>query len=210
MTMTPRLGPVQQDALREMANIGSGHAATALSQLTGLQVMINVPDVAFKRPAEIGATVAERDERVVRLAMRMLGDLTGDTVFLMQERKAGQFANLLLGRADEEVPDELDEMELSSLLETGNIMAASFMNALSDCMGKTLLPSVPSIAISPLSEIVTSWVGEMGADQSLLVVETSFTFGGMHLDGGLRGVFLFMLEDEDGLNELLRSIGLPA
>lgn len=208
MTALPRLGPVQQDALREMANIGSGHAATALSQLTGLQVMITVPDVAFRRSDEIAATVAAPGDRVVMLAMRMLGGLTGETVFLMQERRAGLFANILLGRSGLERPDTLGQLELSSLMETGNIMAGSFMNALSECMGKMLLPSVPSIAISSLGEIMSSRVGT-DPDRSLLVVETSFTFG-QSLEGEeLRGVFLFVLEDEEALNEVVRSVGLP-
>jgi len=33
----------QIDALREVANIGAGHAATALSQLTNCRIMISVP-----------------------------------------------------------------------------------------------------------------------------------------------------------------------
>jgi len=39
------LKELQLDALREVANIGAGHAATALSQLTGRTVMIGVPEV---------------------------------------------------------------------------------------------------------------------------------------------------------------------
>ena len=35
------LKPVQVDALREVANIGAGHAATALSQMTGSTIMMN-------------------------------------------------------------------------------------------------------------------------------------------------------------------------
>ena len=40
-----RLSSEQLDALREVANIGSGHAATSLSQLVRERVMVRVPKV---------------------------------------------------------------------------------------------------------------------------------------------------------------------
>ena len=39
------LKELQLDALREVANIGAGHAATALSQMTNRTIMIAVPEV---------------------------------------------------------------------------------------------------------------------------------------------------------------------
>ena len=36
------LKALQIDALREVANIGAGHAATALSQMTGRKIMIDM------------------------------------------------------------------------------------------------------------------------------------------------------------------------
>src|SRR5437867_184597 len=41
----------QIDALREVANIGAGHAATALSQLTNCRIMISVPQINIARLA---------------------------------------------------------------------------------------------------------------------------------------------------------------
>ena len=49
------LKALQLDALREVANIGAGHAATALSQMIGATIMISVPTInvvaARGRPA---------------------------------------------------------------------------------------------------------------------------------------------------------------
>ena len=39
------LSTAARDALREVANIGAGHAATALSQITEQRIMISVPHV---------------------------------------------------------------------------------------------------------------------------------------------------------------------
>ena len=44
-----QLRPEQVDALREVANIGAGHAATALSQMTGQTILISVPRLTIAR-----------------------------------------------------------------------------------------------------------------------------------------------------------------
>jgi chemotaxis protein CheC len=41
------LSSVQIDALKEVSNIGAGHAATALSDMTGQKVLINVPVISI-------------------------------------------------------------------------------------------------------------------------------------------------------------------
>ena len=47
---TTLLSSARLDALREVANIGAGHAATALSTLTGTRIMISVPMMRFVVP----------------------------------------------------------------------------------------------------------------------------------------------------------------
>ncbi len=51
------LKPMQLDALREVANIGAGHAATALSQMTGQVIMISVPTINISPATLPNATV---------------------------------------------------------------------------------------------------------------------------------------------------------
>ena len=41
------LKSLQLDALREVSNMGAGHAATALSQMTGQKIMISVPHLTI-------------------------------------------------------------------------------------------------------------------------------------------------------------------
>ena len=50
--------PEQLDAIREVVNIGAGHAATNLSTLTGLRVMISVPRIQWAQ-GEVEAARAE-------------------------------------------------------------------------------------------------------------------------------------------------------
>src|SRR5215475_15270290 len=92
------LKALQLDALREVANIGAGHAATALSQMIGGTIMISVPTINVSRLEEIPPQVAEPDEPVAAVLMHMLGDLTGRTMLVFPKRTAHRLASLLLRR----------------------------------------------------------------------------------------------------------------
>ena len=59
----------QRDALREVANIGAGHAATALSQMTDRKIMINVPEVQIRRLEEVAEMLGPPDTVVAAVAM---------------------------------------------------------------------------------------------------------------------------------------------
>src|SRR5213594_2917417 len=71
------LKALQLDALKEVANIGAGHAATALSQLTHRRIMISVPEINIARLEEVPSLIGDPQEVVAAVLMHMLGDLTG-------------------------------------------------------------------------------------------------------------------------------------
>src|SRR2546429_7970005 len=79
------LKELQIDALREVANIGAGHAATALSQLTNRRIMISVPQINIARLEEVPNLLGHPQEVVAAVLMHMLGDLTGRTLLLFPE-----------------------------------------------------------------------------------------------------------------------------
>src|SRR2546429_4083282 len=79
------LKELQIDALREVANIGAGHAATALSQLTNRRIMISVPQINIVRLEEVPDLLGNPQDVVAAVLMHMLGDLTGRTLLLFPE-----------------------------------------------------------------------------------------------------------------------------
>lgn len=187
--MTADLDPLEVDALRELANIGSGHAATALAQLTGAGITIDIPRVSLDRLDHVIRRFAPRGDRLVTLSMRTLGTVTGQTLFVMPEENAELLCRLILR---ERYSGSLDgELERSSLQETGNIMAGSFLTALASWLQLWLLPSVPTVLIGP-AEVVTP--GEE-AHQPVLMVETSFLFDDpRYAHRRLTGILLFEVD----------------
>jgi chemotaxis protein CheC len=178
------------DALREVASIGAGHAATALSQMTQQRIMITVPEITVSGADGASHSVAgleDPKEIAAAVSMRMLGDLTGHTMFVIPKQNAKLLCDMLL-RRDLGSTSTFDELETSSLKEAGNIVGGAFMTALSTFMGMLLLPSVPSIVFDAAAEIQNRVSEEIGADLGFaLCVETDFHLAPARERGSPRG-----------------------
>src|SRR3954468_17446096 len=125
----PTLGPREMDLLREVANIGAGHAATALSTMIGSTIMISVPRVNVLQVDDVPPVVAAHEEPVAAVLLHMLGDLTGRTLLVFPVATAVRLAEMLLQR-DSSGTTELGELEESAVMEVGNILSSAYMNAL--------------------------------------------------------------------------------
>src|SRR5918998_5924916 len=88
----------QLDAMREVANIGAGHAATALSQMTNRKIMITVPRVNVRPLEEACDVVGSPEDVVAAVLMHMMGDLTGRALLLFPERSARTLCDFFLRR----------------------------------------------------------------------------------------------------------------
>jgi len=196
----------QLDAMREVANIGAGHAATALSQMTNRTIMITVPRVNMRPLEEACDTIGTPDEVMAAILMHMMGDLTGRALLLFPQRSAQTLCDFLL-RREIGTTQEFGEMEQSALKEAGNILASAYLNALSDFMGMMLVPSVPSLVIDLSGAVLTSAHLNFGHDRDYaFCVETSFRLEGA--TEPLGGHFL-LLPDMASLRSIFDAIRLP-
>src|SRR3954471_3993522 len=197
------LKAIQLDALREVANIGAGHAATALSQMTGGTIMISVPTINVARLEEVPPQVSGPEEPVAAVLMHMLGDLTGRTLLVFPKPTAIRLSELMLRRPQGSSKD-LGELEQSAIKEASNILSGAYMNALSDFMGLMLLPSPPSLAIDMSTAVLTTAYLQFGSDKDyVFCVESEFLMG--DLDERMRGFFL-LLPDPASLQAILKAV----
>ena len=196
------LKALQLDALREVANIGAGHAATALSQMIGETIMISVPTISVSRLEDVPPQLSSPDEPVAAVLMHMLGDLTGRTLLVFPRRTAMRLAELLLRRRGPE--DEFSDMQQSAIKEAGNILSSAYMNALSDFMGMMLIPSPPSLAVDMSDAILTTTYLQFGGDKDyVFCVESDFVLN--ESEEKLRGFFL-LLPDTASLGAMLKAV----
>jgi len=200
------LKPEQLDALREVANIGAGHAATALSTMTGQAIMIKVPTISITRLDEVpGHVVADPEDAVAVILLQMLGDLTGRSILVFPAHTACRLAEMMLQRPRGSSPT-IALLEESALKECGNILSGAYLNALADFMHLTLLPSPPLLAVDMASAVLSSAYLQFGDGRDVVFcVESEFQ---MRDDGeALRGYFL-LLPDTGSLQKILQAINL--
>src|SRR5690242_20117866 len=157
------LKELQLDALREVANIGAGHAATALSQMTNRTIMITVPEVNVRRLEDVGDLFGAPDEVVAAVLMQVMGDITGRTLVLIPKGSALVLCDILFRRPSG-TTQQFGPMEESGLKEAGNILASAYLNALSDFLGMMLIPSVPSLVVDLLGAVLTTAYLNFGHD----------------------------------------------
>jgi chemotaxis protein CheC len=200
------LKELQLDALREVANIGAGHAATALSQMTNATIMISVPEVNVRPLEEVADLFGSPDSVIAAVLMHMMGDLTGRTLLLFPDDSAHALCDTLFRRPPGTTAG-FGPMEQSGLKEVGNILVSAYMTALSDFMGMMLVPSVPSLVVDQSGAILTTTYLNFGHDRDFVFcVETSFRVEGTGEQ--LVGHFLLM-PDMPSLRAIFDAIRLP-
>ena len=197
------LNPLQVSAMKEIANIGLGHAARSLAEMTGQTFQISVPDVDSVPVEHIAALIGGPEEVAVGVFMPFEKDVDGYLAFLFPWASAKAVWSLLLGVTPEE-PHEVTELEASAMIEIGNILNSHFLNSLAELTGLRMESTPPQVGIDAVYPILQSILvqAEM-LDSVALTVETSLT----NEDLGITGYFLF-IPSKDGMATVLDKLGI--
>jgi chemotaxis protein CheC len=165
--VNPRYTDLQLDALRELSNIASGTAATALSQMLGREVDINVPQVFSLPFADAVEACGDPDSSVAGVVIPVHGNMEALVLLLIPEEHAATLCRLL----GVEPGSEFGE---SALREIGNILGCSYLGALASMTGLELLPCPPHLATDMLGAIVASVLAQAaGEADSALVLDSN-------------------------------------
>lgn len=198
---TPILQHAELDALTEVCNIGMEHAATALSQLMGKGVQIQVPRLQFMDAAALSELLDAQE--VTALHLQILGNVRGSILVLLRQENAQRILELLLGSLPK--PGEpLSEMERSTLMEVGNILASACLNALGNTLKMTLLPSVPTLVKGKAAELLSRVMEQGSEGEAIVMIDTMFSVSDAFCGGSIflipatasLGTMLGALEDK--------------
>lgn len=195
--MNPSLSETQLDALRELANIASGTAATALSQMLAREVEINVPRALALPPADAVDECGDPEQHVAGVVVPIQGDIDGIVLLLIPYEQADNLCGLLGVQAHTEVGD-------SALREIGNILATSYLNGLCAMTGMELEPSPPLLHTDMLAAIVSSLlVGAAGTHDLALVLDSE-----LDVSGDPCSISFLLLPTSGQIVDLLAPLGL--
>ncbi|MCR4586196.1 MAG: chemotaxis protein CheC [Lachnospiraceae bacterium] len=188
------------DVLKEIGNIGAGNATTALSTMLGMKVDMKVPQVRLMEFKEVGTTMGGEEQIVAGIYLVVDGDIHGSIMFVQKKESARAMVQKLMGMPPE--GEDFSEMELSALMEIGNVITAAYLNSLSTLTNLTIYPSVPTICIDMAGAILSVPAIEFGAiADKMLLIQTDFSD-----DETLSGYFI-LVPDEESDAKILHALG---
>ena len=197
------LSSLQIDTLREIGSIGTGNAATSLSDMLQRKINITLPEVRIMGYNEAIEWIGGPEEITAGVLVKLSGQING----IMLSVQPLDFVNLALESIlGETVTDyaQLSEMENSVLVEMGNIMISTFINAMSGLAGLDINVTVPAFTVDMQGAILAVPMAEYGGQSDYIM-----TIGGNFVcDGKEVPCRLLLSPDIRSLNFLLRKLGV--
>lgn len=204
--MLEKLTETQLDAIKEVGNIGTGNAATALSMMLDKKVDISVPQVKIVPISKIPFLFDNPEEIVCSIKMKLMEDMTGEIVLIFEPKTVKIIAQVLTGMEINDVT-ELDEFASSMLKEIGNIMCGSYVTALAGFTNLFINPEPPELVVDMISAIVSeiSLPLALAGEENILLIETLVKIEGIEKE--LTG-YLLLVPSIESLEKLLKALGM--
>ncbi len=190
----------QYDALKEVGNIGIGHASTSLSKMMNKPVNISLPYLKLIPLLQLPQLV-KNENPVVGIVLELKGDAKGFLLLMLSKNSAKQLIKTVLGSAEE--TNTFDEMEESVLKEIGNIMSGAYITALSNFLTISVGISTPFQTYDMSDAIINQIVGMMSSSDvnDVLYLKTEFTVNQEKIDGNI-----LVFTDSFSLSKILDAI----
>lgn len=192
-----------QDVLKEIGNIGTGNAVTALSQLLGKRFNIEVPDIRMVEYYEVPGLLGGAEVLKTGIMLNISGGLSGIFLFLLDEEFTRIVLDVMVGQEERDIV-KLDDMSRSAICEIGNIMCCSYINALAMMTGLKINVSVPGVCSDMAGAILSVAVVHFAEISSrILLIENKF---GMK-EGAFFSHILFLPDPDtaDKLQQILEE-----
>lgn len=197
------LDEIQLSVLSEIGNIGAGNAATALASILSDRVAMTVPELQIVDVKDMVSILGGPENELAGILVNMTEDVQGMLLFLLDQDFVGLLVKVLM---DDEMKDlsGISEMGMSAVMEIGNILAGSYINAISTMTGLNIGLSTPQLAIDMAGAILTypaTQYGMMG--DKLLFIEEDFLSG----ENSIKS-HLLIIPQPESLDSIMKSLGV--
>ncbi|WP_449619401.1 chemotaxis protein CheC [Robertmurraya sp. Marseille-Q9965] len=209
MSFLDKFSTVHLDVLKEVGNIGSGHAATSLSTLLNKKIDMRVPKVSVVSFDEMMDMAGGPENIVASVFLRIEGDAPGSMFFVLSIEQANTFIKQMIDDVHfsfENPP--YNELAISALQELGNILSGSYLSSLSDFTNLDLYPSVPALSIDMVGAIISFGLIELSqVSDYAIVIDTALDDDDTHSSESVKGHF-FLLPDPDSFETIFKALGV--
>ena len=174
---------VQEDALRELINIGYGRAAAALSELTQSRVALEAPQLTVLEISEVEPALRRLfHDGLTCVNQAFSGALAGNALLLLDERSAGMLTSLI-GRVD---PSSTLEPQMSEVVvEIGNIVLNACLGVFGNLLRVQVTFAVPRLTVGSVASMLRSLSVDAEPLSHALLVHTRFTIRASNVRGYL-------------------------
>lgn len=203
-----QLNSMHFDVLKEIGNIGQGNAASALSEMLGRTIDISVPTVKLLEFNETVEYLGGPENIVLGMLVNLKGDINGMMLYVLQKSFANSMVKSVFGQ---EINDlvSLNEMEISFIQEIGNILAGSYVNAISSLTGLTIDISVPTITVDMAGAILAVPAVEFAQiGDRVLFIDDSFIFVNADSDSSEIKSNMILVPEISSLETLFSRLGV--
>jgi chemotaxis protein CheC len=197
--LTPLYSELQLDALREVANIGSGTAGTALASMLGRSVDLSVPTVLALPLAEAVEALGPAESEVTAVIIPIFGAWDAVVTLLFAPQAADTLCRMLGVEPD-------SEYGVSALQEIGNILGTSYVGSIEAMTGLQLEPRPPQAVVDMLGAVVSSVLTHVSGDGDVALVMDS----NLIVEGEECELSFVLVPSDEGVDELLTRLGLGA
>ncbi len=197
------LSPVAIDCLKEIGNIGSGNAASALSAMLSKPVTMHVPNVRVLDYQAAIDEVGGPEKVITGILVTFKGDIKGMIMFLLEDAFAKIVVNTFMGKDNVDVL-KMDETDFSAVKEMGNIMGGSYLNALAALAGFTVSMDVPSMTVDMMGAIMNAPMTEFSeVGDKVLFIDDGFIIDGVSINSSI-----ILIPEMESLDILMKKLGV--
>lgn len=206
--MFSKISSFHLDILKEIGNIGAGHAATALSALLNSSVDMKVPSASIMPLHEITQLFGGEEALIAAVFFRIEGDAPGSMFFVLTVDQASKLLTEITGKEVDFKQPPYDELAISAFQEIGNILAGSYLSSLADFTKLNLQPTVPAVGIDMAGALIHYGLIQISKESDYAVVIDTVFLGSDSLSSLLKGQVL-LLPDPDSFRTIFSALGVP-
>lgn len=179
--MMPPLTENQEDALKELINIGVGRAAGMLNEMTSSRIRLRVPWLRVAEAGELKSIIEGDGEQLSAVKMGFGGPLSGTAALIFPKTEAALLVSHLTGEPLD-TPD-IDALRAVTLTEIGNIVVNCVLGSMMNLIQRQITFTLPNYCEGDLSTVICSSLGS--STGRVLLVRTRFCLEEMHLEGDI-------------------------
>lgn len=191
------------DMFKEIGSIGTGNAATALSNTLSAKISMSLPEVNIMDYNQVINFLGGPEKIISAVMLHLSGEFSGIMLYLLDL----EFINFVFEKLNlKKVScfEEIDEIRASAVSEVSNIIISSYVNAIAYLSGISINLSVPAMTVNMLGGIMSVPMIEYGyVTDKIMMVGGKFILNNEEMSSNL-----ILMPDIKSLNFLFKKLGV--